>query len=120
LAWLKSDAFALLNWDTPGLPIISELTESVGQVGMVRWPLNTRCQKGTRLEGADDPGEFDGRRGNFGLDEGETTTAPAVEDVAGAYFSKLALHFMQILLYKDATSNSQNTIIAYAENRIRT
>ena len=62
------------------------------------------------MEGADDPGEFDGRRGNFGLDEGETTTAPAVEDVAGAYFSKLALHFMQILLYKDATSNSQNTI----------
>ena len=64
------------------------------------------------MKGADDPGEFDGR-GNFGLDEGETTTAPAVEDVArpaAAYFSNFAVHFMQMLLYKDATSNSQNTI----------
>ena len=75
------------------------------------------------MEGADDLGEFDRRRENFGLDEGETTTAPTVEDVArpaGAYFSKFALHLMQILLYKDATSNSQDTIISCVENRERT
>jgi len=71
------------------------------------------------LEGADDLGEFDGRRENLGLDEGETMTAPAVEDIArptGAYFSECALQFMQILfsmsrsvVYNDATNN-RNTI----------
>ena len=65
-------------------------------------------------------GEFEERRReNLGLDEGETMTAPVVEDLArptGAYFSKCALHFTQILFpmlcsaaYKDATNN-QNTI----------
>jgi len=46
------------------------------------------------------------------LGEQETMTAPAVEVIArpaGACFSKCALHFIQILLYKDATNN-QNTI----------
>ena len=31
----KSGAFALLSWHTPDLPVISEFTESVGQVGVV-------------------------------------------------------------------------------------
>ena len=77
---------------------------------------------GTRLEGADDLGEFDERmRENLGLDDGETMTAPAVEDVArpaGAYFSKCALQLTQTLLstlcsavYKDAPNN-QNTQIS--------
>ena len=53
-------------------------------------------------------GEFGGRGEIFGLDEGETVTAPTVEDVArptGAYFSKCALHITQMSLYKDATNN---------------
>jgi len=54
--------------------------------------------------------EFEARgRDNLALDEGETMTAPAVEDVvrpAGACFSKCVLHFTQILLFKDET-NSQ-------------
>ena len=45
--------------------------------------------------------EFEARgRDNLALDEGETMTAPAVEDVvrpAGACFSRCVLHFTQIL-----------------------
>ena len=64
------------------------------------------------MEGAVNLGEFGGRGEILGMDEGEMVTAPALEDVArptGACFSKCALHFMQILLYKDATNN-QNTM----------
>ena len=74
-----------------------------------------------RLAGADDLGGSEERgRANLGLDEGETMTVPAVEDIARpaevAYFSRCALQFTQILfstlcsvVYKDATNN-QNTI----------
>jgi len=94
LGWIKSEATTLRSWDTPDSPVISEVTESVGRLGecglVVRCPLNTRCQRDMRLEGADDMGEFDERsRENLGLEEGETMTAPAVEDSArptGAYF----------------------------------
>jgi len=82
----------------------------------IGWSSNIRCEKGTRLEGADDLGEFDVRsRENLGLDEGETMTAPAVEDIArptGACFSKCALQSTQMsfpmlcsAVYKDATNN---------------
>ena len=78
--------------------------------------MNTR----SLLEGANDLAEFEERgRETLGLDEGETMTAPVVVDVArptGAYFTKCALQFPQILfstlcsaVYKDATDN-QNTI----------
>lgn len=101
LGWMKSDAFALLGWDTP------DLTESV-----VRQPLNTRCQIGTRLEGADDLVGFDERgRENLGLDEGGMMTTPPVEDAARpaeGYFSKCALQFMQILFSKYTTSDKNN------------
>jgi len=63
-----------------------------------------------RLGGADGLREFEERGGeNLGLGEQETMTAPAVEVVAGTCFSKCALHFTQILLYKEATNN-KNTI----------
>ena len=59
---MKSDAFALLSWDTPDLPVLSELTES----GL---------------------GEFDelGRE-NLDFDEGETAVEDVVRAAEVAYF----------------------------------
>jgi len=94
LGWIESEAFALLGWDAPDLPVISELAGRMGECRLVvGWHLSTRCQKGTRLEDADNLGEFEERgRENLSLDEGETMTAPAVEDVprstGASYFSK--------------------------------
>ena len=75
------------------------------------------------MESADDLAGVDRRgRENLSLDEGETMTAPAVEDVArpGSYVSKCVLQFTQTLfsmlcseVYKDATNN-QNTIKSVA------
>ena len=62
---MKSEAFAFLSWDTPDLPVLSELTES----------------------GADDLGEFDelGRE-NLDFDEGETAVEDVVRAAEVAYF----------------------------------
>jgi len=62
---MKSEAFALLSWDTPDLPVLSEFTES----------------------GADDLGEFDelGRE-NLDFDEGETAVEDVVRAAEVAYF----------------------------------
>jgi len=62
LGSMKSEAFALLSWDTPDLPVLSEFT-------------------------ADDLGEFDelGRE-NLDFDEGETAVEDVVRAAEVAYF----------------------------------
>ena len=115
---MKSETFGLLSWDSPHLPGISELAESVGRL----WLLNTRRQKGTGLEG---PGDERGRE-NLSSDEGETMTAPAVEDVprpTGAYFTKCTVQFTQILfstlcsaVYKDATNTISRSYLSIKQN----
>ena len=66
-----------------------------------------------------DKPEFDERgKENLGLDEGETMTGPAVEDVArptGTYFFKWVLQFTQMLfsmlcsaVYKHATNDKKH------------
>ena len=112
---MKSEAFGLLSWDSPDLPGISEFAESVGRL----WLLNTRRQKGTGL--SDERG-----RESLSLDEGETMTAPAVEDVprpTGAYFTKCTLQFTQILfstlcsaVYKDATNTISRSHLSIKQN----